>query len=91
MNIQTQISKLWKYLSIPDDTLLIIPVYNPQTKRDEYVVAEKSEVNFKIMKYSANPAESLTKPFIMFQQRNKNKQFIIPNSDCIKYDKINDY
>ncbi len=91
MNANLQIQKLWQYLGIQDNEVLIVRHNNPSDGKDEYLIVEAVSDGLKITTTDTLPTISPDIRCQIIQQRDSSGKFIIPSVDQLINDKINDY
>lgn len=90
MNIHASIKKLWNYLKIQDE-VLIVQVYNEQTNDVEYIMAEMDEGELSISIVDKFDQEAFKKPYRLIKQRGAQGTFEIPLVEQLENDRIADY
>lgn len=90
-NVELKIKELWKYLRIQDDEILIVQVYNPKTKTDEYLMAEMQGESLSVRTESDFLHYIRGKPFRLIRQRDSRGHCQIPSAKRLKSDKNRDY
>ena len=91
MNTTLKIQRLWEYLDIQDDELLIVRSYSHETKDDEFIIVEKGSDGLKITTEVNMPALTTGRPFQMIQQRDSKGHYVIPSVEQMIQDKLSDY
>lgn len=91
MNTTLKIQRLWEYLGIQDDEILIVRSYNQETKEDDYLIVEKSLDGLKITTEAKMPELKADRPFQLIQQLDSDGHHIIPSVDQMIQDKLSDY
>jgi hypothetical protein len=91
MNDKIKIQKLWDYLKIQDDELLIIPIYNPYKDTDECIVAQMVNHQLESIISDTMPDLNGDIAFQIIKQRNANGKHYIPSVDQLIRDKLEDY
>lgn len=79
MSHLSKISLLWHYFKIRDNETLIIPSYNHEARRNEYIITKRQNNKFVVNIVDILPDLSLLQPFKLLQHRDSNGQFIIPS------------
>ena len=85
-----KIEKLWNYLRIENE-VLVVAVYNPQTGKDEFVIAEMIDGKLSVTVSESFSPETVSKPLRIIKQRDLNGRFEIPDPDSIEHDRNVDY
>lgn len=90
MNDKLKISRLWHYLQIQDE-LLVIQVHNSTAGTDEYLVVEM--VNDEPQIHVANDIQNIcmNRNLRIIMQRDEDGNLSIPDVDQIIHDKDIDY
>ncbi|MCM1140205.1 MAG: hypothetical protein NC453_16690 [Muribaculum sp.] len=91
MDIKTKIRKLWDYLKVQDDELLIVLSFNATTNSDDYIVAEMIDGQIEITVRNQMPDLFSGKPFQLIQQIGENGKHKIPSVEQLKSDELIDY
>lgn len=91
MNTTLKIQRLWEYLGIQDDEILIVRSYNKETKREEYLIVKKSLDGLKITTEVDLPELKADQPFQLIQQLDSEGHYVIPSVDQMIQDKLCDY
>lgn len=91
MNIQTKIHRLWDYLKVQDDELLIIRSFNAAKNSDEYIVARMTGNELEISATDTMPDIKPGTGFQMIQQIGADGKHKIPSVEQIKRDELLDY
>lgn len=90
MNEKLKIQKLWCYLKIQDE-ILVIQAYSRAKGKDEYLVATMGENGLAIRRANSLSEIPKDKPFRMIQQIGENGKHEIPSVNEIISDNLNDY
>ena len=90
MNEKLKIKKLWHYLQIQDE-LLVIQVHNSSTGVDEYLIVEMK--NDELLIHTVNDIQNLCmeKNLRIIRQRDETGKHIVPDVEQILHDKNIDY
>lgn len=89
MNENLKLTKLWHYLKIQDE-LLVIQVHNSSAGTDEYLAVEM--INDELQIHVVNGLQDVrTENLRIIRQRGKDGKFEIPDVDEIVRDKDMDY
>lgn len=91
MNAKSKIHKLWDYLQVQDDELLIVRSFNILNNSDEYFVTEKTDDELKIIIMNAMPEIRPGTPFQMIQQIGPDGRHRIPSVEQLEEDELMDY
>ena len=91
MNTTFKIQRIWQYLGVQDDEILIIRHYNDSDKKDEFLIVESTPNGLIITTSNSMPELGISKSFQMIQQRDSSGRFIIPSVAQLIQDKVNDY
>ncbi len=91
MNIKSKIHKLWDYLKVQDDELLIVRSFNATKNSDEYIVAKKRDTELEITTTDTMPKIQPGMAFQMIQQLGSDGKHEIPTVEQIKRDELLDY
>lgn len=91
MNATFKIQKLWQYLKIQDDEVLIVQFYNQTNGCDEFLVTENADGKLKTHIIDSLQIPNINKPFRLIQQLDSSGKHIIPDVDRIKRDERADY
>lgn len=91
MDTKTKIHKLWDYLKVQDDELLIVRSFNVTENSNEYIVAEKHGTELEITTTSTMPKIQPGMSFHMIQQLGSDGKHKIPTVEQIKNDELLDY
>lgn len=90
MNEKLKIRKLWHYLQIQDE-LLIIQVHNSSSGIDEYLVVEMLDGELKTSTVSDIQSIRTEKGLRIISQRDESGKFVIPDADRIIHERSMDY
>lgn len=91
MNIKLKIHRLWDYLKVQDDELLIIRSFNAAKNSDEYIVARMTDNELEISATDTMPDIKPGMAFQMIQQIGVDGKHKIPSVEQIKRDELLDY
>lgn len=90
MDTKTKIRKLWDYLKVQDDELLIVLSFNATTNSDDYIVAEMNGNEIEITINNQMP-DIKGRPFQLIQQIGSRGKHKIPSVEQLKRDELIDY
>lgn len=90
MNENLKIKKLWHYLQIQDE-LLIIQVHNSSIGKDEYLIVEMVDDEPQISKVDDIQCIYTKNNLRIIRQRDESGNYIIPDVEQIIHDKNMDY
>lgn len=90
MNENLKIKKLWHYLQIQDE-LLIIQVHNSSINKDEYLIVEMVENEPQIRAVDDIQCMYAKNNLRIIRQRDESGNHIIPDVEQIIHDKNMDY
>lgn len=91
MNDIQKIRQLWHYLELTDDEMLIIPAYNTDLNKDEYLVITMPEQTMNIVVAGEKPDFNLLHAFHYISQRDARGRYRIPSVTQMERDKKMDY
>lgn len=91
METKLKIQALWNYLEVQDNELLIVSVYNQNTGKDLFIVAEAKETELSITTKDNITDAISDRPFQWIQQRDSDGKYIIPSVEQLIEDKNLDY
>lgn len=91
MDATFKIQKLWQYLKIQDDEVLIVQFYNQTNGCDEFLVTENADGKLKTHIIDSLQIPNINKPFRLIQQLDSSGKHIISDVDRIKRDERADY
>ena len=92
MKTIVKIKELWEYLKIQDNEILVIQVYNPDTGRDEYIMAVIDGTDIMIETYPSFPEREIDgRPFQMVQHLDSDGRHAIPSVGQMAGDALADY
>lgn len=91
MNVKSKIHKLWDYLKVQDDELLIVRSFNASKHSDEYIVAKMIGNELEITTTNEMPHLQPGIAFQLIQQIGSDGRHKIPSVEQLKQDRILDY
>lgn len=80
MNTTFKIQKLWQYLGIQDDEILIVRRHNCSMGKDEFLIVESNHGELKISTTPNLPELRAGHPFHLIQQLDSAGKYTIPLS-----------
>lgn len=91
METKLKIQELWNYLGIQDNEVMIVSVYDQDTGKDMFIIAE-AKANDLSLSTTDNLSDAISdRPFQLVQQRGSDGKFIIPSVKQMIEDKNLDY
>ena len=91
MNTTFKIQKLWQYLGIQDDEILIVRRYHSSKGNDEFLIVESNHGELKISTTPNMPELRVDRPFHLIQQLDSAGKYIIPSVNQLIQDEVSDY
>ena len=91
MNIKSKIHKLWDYLKVQDDELLIVRSFNANNNSDEYIVTRMVDNELAITIMKTMPQLQPDVAFQLIQQIGADGKHTIPSVEQLKQDELLDY
>lgn len=91
MKCNNEIHKLWKYLRIQDNEVLIIRFSKPSDGTDEYIVVKKEGNGLDISTSDTWPEAEIGDMWHKISQKDSNGRYVIPSVDDMIAEEEADY
>lgn len=91
MNTKSKIHRLWDYLKVQDNELLIVRSFNATLNSDEYIMAQKIDNEIEITTTNSMPTFNPGVPFQLIQHFGSDGKHKIPSVEQLKRDELIDY
>lgn len=91
MNKTENIRQLWEYLKLKADETLIIPIYNKEIQKDNYLIAKMLNGAIHVETADEMPELSLLNSFHLVKHIGENGNHELPSVEQMERDKDMDY